>query len=261
MAKPSLILIMAILAIRTAKKEISQEMQCQDISEKRKLRFRQPLIQSGWFLAIMIAVLLPLMYIIDANQSIWYATHGFISTITSFGGGEAYISVADGIFVAEEFIQAQIFYSQVLPIANGLPGPILVKVLSGVGYIWGVEVAGQVGGWTGALMGMTIGVGATCIFFVFIFAVYKCFASLEIFNILKQRILPVICGLLISTSLSMLGQRMAITASFNMNSIISLTIFGGIVALCWFLNKKIRIPDVFNIILSGLISLLLISLF
>ena len=60
-----------------------------------------------------------------------------LSSITSFGGGEAYIAVADGYFVQPGYVDAGTFYTQLVPIANALPGPILVKVAAGIGYLTG----------------------------------------------------------------------------------------------------------------------------
>lgn len=60
------------------------------------------------------------------------------SAVSSFGGGEAYVGVADGFFVQSGMVDRHVFYTQLVPIANALPGPILVKVAAGIGYLAGL---------------------------------------------------------------------------------------------------------------------------
>ncbi|TFB51064.1 chromate transporter [Cryobacterium tagatosivorans] len=79
------------------------------------------------------------------------ATDGFVllaalSTVSSFGGGEAYVAVADGFFVAPGLVDPLDFYGQIVPVANALPGPILVKVAAGIGYAVGAAAGGPVAG-------------------------------------------------------------------------------------------------------------------
>lgn len=45
----------------------------------------------------------------------------------SFGGGDAYMTIADGIFVGGGMITSQQYYNHIVPAVNVLPGSILCK--------------------------------------------------------------------------------------------------------------------------------------
>lgn len=61
--------------------------------------------------------------------SIW--ADGLVSTLISFGGGEAYLTVAEGMFLSTDMVTSKQLYSQLLPVVNALPGSIPCKMLSG----------------------------------------------------------------------------------------------------------------------------------
>ena len=52
---------------------------------------------------------------------------GWLSSVMSFGGGDAYLSVAQGLFVEGGVINNADFYGNVVSVANALPGSILCK--------------------------------------------------------------------------------------------------------------------------------------
>lgn len=185
---------------------------------------------------------------------------GAVSTVTSFGGGEAYITVADGIFVSSGMVESSVFYGQVIPVANALPGPILVKILAGVGYVMGFEESGMAGGYAMALLGFSVGVGCTCIACIFVDEVYHAYAELPVFSTLKAWILPVICGLLATTILSMAGEGLAVTAEAGLHPGLALLLMGGIYGLVVLLRKKCRINDLAVIFAAGALSVLVLDL-
>ena len=57
-----------------------------------------------------------------------------LSVLMSFGGGDAYLTIADGIFVESDMITEHQFYGKLVSVVNILPGSILCKTLTGVGY-------------------------------------------------------------------------------------------------------------------------------
>lgn len=266
--KITLALIMFILILVSAYKDISKEIK--EIKKSNEISasdnsglavlLHNAMIQVFWFLLLIITPFILLLFLTDVGEAFSYLVNGFISIITSFGGGEAYISVAEGVFVQTGFIPSSVFYSQILPIANALPGLILSKTLAGIGYIWGLNNGGFGAGWLAALLGLNISVGATGIVFVLVFAIYKRFSTLKIFKILKQWILPIICGLLVTTTISMLGEILRITNEAGLDIYYALPVVGGILFLCWYLIKKFHIADLLLILLSGLISLVVLSI-
>ena len=125
------------------------------------------------------------------------------STVTSFGGGEAYVGVADGFFVASGLVSPQLFYGQIVPVANALPGPILVKVASGIGYAFGVELGGPALGALFAVCSFAMAIGACCAVALVVITAWTKVARSAFMVNLGRFILPVICGLLLTTSVSM----------------------------------------------------------
>lgn len=190
-----------------------------------------------------------------------YLGGGFASTVTSFGGGEAYLTVAEGIFISAGFIPAEAFYGQILPAANTLPGPILLKVLSGIGYIWGVRLGGQPLGWLAALFGLVLGVAASGFVFAFAYALYHRFSSLMIFRTLREWILPIICGLLLSTLLSLCNEMLRISLAAGLPAASALLLACGILLACVLLHKCLRFHDIALIAASLGASLFIINCF
>lgn len=178
---------------------------------------------------------------------------GAVSTVTSFGGGEAYLTVANSMFVDSGQVPSSLFYGQILPIANALPGPILVKILSGVGYQLGLE-SGLAAGFAMALAGLGAGVGATCIVCLLVQTIYQCFSELRVFYLLKIWILPVICGLLISVIISMLNASLDIAGGAGMSSIPALIFSGALLLVIRVLCHRLGLNDLIVIVISGVIS-------
>ena len=128
-----------------------------------------------------------------------------VSTLTSFGGGEAYVGVADGFFVGGGYVDSSVFYSQLVPIANALPGPILVKLASGVGYTAVAPEAGAAAGWVVAAASGLIAVTACTAVAVLVMGAYHRAGHSPVLRDIGRYILPVICGLLATTSVAMLN--------------------------------------------------------
>ncbi|MDF2510748.1 MAG: hypothetical protein K0S04_614 [Herbinix sp.] len=185
-----------------------------------------------------------------------YLGNGLLSSVISFGGGEAYLTIADSMFVSAGTISSEIFYGQILPVANALPGPILSKVLAGIGYIIGFNATESVAtGYLLAIGGYAASLAASCGVFFFINYVYNCFESLDIFKTLKKWILPIVCGLLLSTIVSMMTENFKIILEQNMSRTAALLICTGIFGVLYLLHKKFHLHDVILIIISGVASL------
>ena len=74
---------------------------------------------------------------------VWFVNHeimcfsgrGILSAWMSFGGGDAYMTIADGIFVGGGMITSQQYYNHIVPAVNVLPGSILCKTLAAADII------------------------------------------------------------------------------------------------------------------------------
>ena len=126
-----------------------------------------------------------------------------LSTVTSFGGGEAYVGVADGFFVAGGYVTSSMFYSQLVPIANALPGPILVKLAAGIGYGVGSVDGSLVDAWVLGIGAALVAIGSCTAVAVLVMGAYHRAGRSPVVRDIGRYILPVICGLLVTTSAAM----------------------------------------------------------
>lgn len=183
-----------------------------------------------------------------------------VSTVSSFGGGEAYVGVADGFFVATGLIDSTLFYGQIVPIANALPGPILVKIASGIAYGVGVEAGTVITGTVFAVAAFLITVGGSASLSLLLLAGYdRARNSLFVRNI-STFILPVICGLLAATSLSLLHASAGIADNAGVPAATTIIASLALAALVPFVHQFARVPDIVLIGAFGALSLIVLSL-
>lgn len=207
----------------------------------------------SWFIFLIIFTI-PAILIFGKELN--YITDGFLSTIMSFGGGEAYLTIADNMFVASGTISSDIFYGQILPIANALPGPILSKILAAIGYYLGFNVSGSIMlGYVLALTGYAVSLAATCTVFSLILYIYNSFENLEIFQTLKKWVLPIVAGLLLSTIVAMLEANFEIIAITGLTTPFAFLLCIAIFAFLYFLHIRFHLHDVILILISGVLSL------
>lgn len=180
------------------------------------------------------------------------------STLSSFGGGAAYIGVADGFFVQSHVVTAASFYGQMVPIANAMPGPVLIKLATAIGYGYGDSVSGPGWGVLVAALAFLVSVCACSALAVAFLAVYERVSESPFVQALGGVVLPVICGLLLSTIASMLNANMALTASEGISA--PAVGWGSIVGavILWALQKKYKPNDALLVIGSGAISLFIL---
>lgn len=206
-------------------------------------------------LSVIFAVVLTLRY---GGQVLSLACNAALSTATSFGGGEAYVSVADGFFIQTGYVGADIYYAQLVPVANALPGPILVKIAAGIGYLFGVCSLGTTAAWLLAIMVATTCTGVCCALAVLITQLYDAVGKSGFVLNLKRFILPVICGMLLSTSLSMLYEASKLTGECGLSiwsSLVGMVIW---ILLLNFLHRRFRLHDLSLLALSVATSLALL---
>lgn len=149
-----------------------------------------------WFLFFVI-LSIPAFLLIPAGTAI-FDLHALISSLLSFGGGDAYLTIADGLFVPD-FISGNEFYNHLVLIVNVLPGSILCKTLSGIGYAYGEAAGGSVwAGYAMALAGFACSIAASCGIFFVIYHVYGWLERINVFVIIKKVIRVIVSGLLLT---------------------------------------------------------------
>ncbi len=130
---------------------------------------------------------------------------GILSVLMSFGGGDAYLAVADGLFVSTSLISASIFYNDIVAVANILPGSILCKILTAVGYYCGMEITGStLGGLAFALGGFTCSVAVSSMVFALIYHLYERLSDCRSMKTISHYIGPIISGILGTVALALM---------------------------------------------------------
>lgn len=163
----------------------------------KKLDMKPIMSRTGIWIAFLIIMSLPALLFVSYHV-VSFDLHGLASSLLSFGGGDAYLTIADGLFVPD-FIEENEFYNHLVLIVNVLPGSILCKTLSGIGYVYGESVSGNMwGGFALALAGFSCSVAASCGIFHVIYHAYEWLEKINIFIILKKVIRVIVSGLLMT---------------------------------------------------------------
>ncbi|MBQ2982173.1 MAG: chromate transporter [Lachnospiraceae bacterium] len=155
------------------------------------------------WIGVLFVLLLPALLMVD---DIWpFVGRGLLSSFMSFGGGDAYLSMADGVFVQSGMVSEAIFYGQLVVIVNVLPGSILCKTLSGIGYLIGYGISGNVMvGIAMAIGGFGISIFGSCAISITCLHLYSGLQKLRVFNIVGRWIRPIVGGTLLSICLSLI---------------------------------------------------------
>lgn len=184
----------------------------------KKISMKSLIFEIGTGFIFLIVVLIPAVIIsFDALDFVW---KGFLSCIISFGGGDGYLTIADGIFVSSGMISYDEFYGHLIIVANALPGSILCKVLSGIGYYIGLGISGSaLVGYIFAFVGFACSVVASCGIFSLVNFIFHRFKSIKAFQILRRWIRTIISGLLANVILYLVYQCIKVASSCSINLI------------------------------------------
>ncbi|MCD7824451.1 MAG: chromate transporter [Clostridiaceae bacterium] len=245
---------MLVLAVRGLYRSIVKD------GAKKKTVPWQPMAKrvSAW---ILFTVVLSVPAAVVCWDTIPFLGNGWLSSLLSFGGGDAYLTVASGIFVDTGAVDSSDFYGHLAPIVNAMPGSILCKVLSGVGYYIGYDATGgMTGGYLVALAGFSCSLAASGSVFCIVYYIYECFEKLDVFRLISRWIRPIIAGLLLSLILSLVYQntQTAVKLESSVPVILGITVF--IYAIDQLLLYKWKKKNGILILFSGIASLLLCNL-
>ena len=109
--------------------------------------------------------------------------------------------------MAADIVNEGIFYGHIIPIVNLLPGSILCKTVSCIGYIVGYSVSGSViCGYIVAAAGFLCSLLASCGIFMITRFLYRGFGEFKVFGIIKKWIRPIVSGLMLTVILSLAAQ-------------------------------------------------------
>lgn len=232
-----------------------------------KGKFR-PSIQKGILLSIALFIGIPVVIIIVMlilgiipGGSVGFLGNVVVSAVTSFGGGEAYVAIADSIFVQSGYVAGDIFYNRIVPVANALPGPILIKVVAAIGFVFGQTASGMTGGICLAAVTALTAVGACSAIAMLVLNFYDALKDSVIVRSLKKYILSVICGSLISVSLAMFYEAIKVAGDRGFNPLPTFGVMAVCVAFTSWLHKRYRVHDLILLGVSIVVSLGVFMLF
>ena len=173
-----------------------------------KGRMKKIIKQEVIWIVVLFLFCLPTFFV--GSTSVQYILRGIWSSFMSFGGGDAYLTIADGIFVNSGMVDSTVFYRQIVPVANAPSWSSLCKILTGIEYYVGYGISGSVGEvLLFALAGLGISVSASCSVFILMRHIYESFENLYIFRFLKRWIGTIIAGLLMTVAVTILQDSVA----------------------------------------------------
>lgn len=172
--------------------------------------------------------------IMVTGNTIMYMLNGLFSSIISFGGGDAYLTVADGLFVDTGLITEDEFFGTIVPVVNLLPGSILCKTLSAVGYYVGYnETQSILESLLVAAAGFSASIAASCGVFSIVKYLYENLQQLEIFQIIRQIVRPIVSGLMLTVILSLANQSRKMGVAEGMGWFPVIVMGGLFLVNCW----------------------------
>jgi chromate transporter len=173
---------------------------------KRAAELERPYDIPIWFVFLILLALPAFFLVRGLPDYLMFLGRGCLSTLMSFGGGDAYLVIADGLFVESGIVSSSAFYGDIVPVANILPGSILCKALTAIGYYYGISTTGSVvGGLVFALGGFGVSVATSCIVFRVVSYLYGHLSGFRSVQTISHYIGPIICGLLGTVILALLN--------------------------------------------------------
>lgn len=203
---------------------------------------------------IVFLIVLSMPAILSDSAIYKFLGDGILSAILSFGGGDAYLTIADGLFVDSGMITDSQYYSQIVPVVNILPGSILCKTLSGVGYYVGLNISGSIFvGIFFAIAGFACSVASSCGFFMAIYHLYSNLSSLRIIRMIGRWIRPIIAGFLLNIMLSLCSQSVKAAAQFGVSKIVTLIGIVLMLLLDVLLKNKMKLGNAALLVINLII--------
>lgn len=213
------------------------------------------LVEIAVWLFILAAACVPAYLMMP--EVIKYVGNGFLSSLISFGGGDAYLTVADGMFVDKGMISEADFYGRLVILVNVLPGSILCKTLTGIGYYMGYGYGGLATGIATAFAGFVCSLIGSCFTITIVRYFFDTFERIRAFGVLKAWIRTIISGLLGTVILSLIYQCLAVAQSYGGFGAAVLAELALIYGLNLFLEKHSSIGTWVNVLISCGASLMI----
>lgn len=242
-------ILMAVLGLRAVFRSFQLGGQTGGIRHFLQAAGRESVV----WLAFTALLSLPALLLIP--QSVSYLGQGFLSSLLSFGGGDAYLTIADGLFVQGGTVTAADFYGQLVPVANALPGSILCKILTGIGYLAGFRLGGVSWGLLWSLAGFAVSVAASGLIFGLVARLLRTFHDVPVFRQISLWVRPIISGLLLNVALSMVRTNIETGSSLLLPSGFVFLLTMGLAAICLYAIHYRRLPLALPMLLAAVSGL------
>ena len=224
------------------------------VASRRKIR--QGNLSRCWDIlalaAVVVVIVIPSVFFVKHTWE--FVGKGLVSSLISFGGGDAYLTVADGMFVEPGLLSEEHFYSNLVPIVNVLPGSILCKTLSGVGFYLGTEVTNSTfGGILVAVLGFSVSVFASVGIFSLVHEGYSVVSQIPMFVQLKDWIRPIVSGLMMTVMTSLLYQARRIHTGTSGWCYVGVMLVLFIVGSCLYHKKVGNVKIIMGLVAGALL--------
>jgi chromate transporter len=191
--------------------------------------------EAGAWVLFMAILVVPSLFV--CPDALAFIGNAVLSTLMSFGGGDAYLVFGQGVFVDTGLISSEAYYGQVVTVSNAMPGSIIAKVLTGVGYILG-GAYGTTAAVCTAIAGFGCGVGMSGFTFLAVTYIYEEFESLSIFTAIRRYIRPVIGGLLLTVALSLVSLNLSVASTYEISTAAIVVLSLIIICLLVWVGKR-----------------------
>lgn len=227
--------------------------------ERHEILWQSLVLRVSMWILFFILLSIPAFVLIGKEVAI-FDLRGLASSVISFGGGDAYLTIADSLFVPE-FISESEFYNHLVLIVNVLPGSILCKTLAGIGYVYGASLTGtSIGGILMAVAGFSCSVAASCTVFYIIYHIYDWLERVDVFVVIRKTIRVVVSGLLMTVMASLIKSGIDMNANPALPHFTVLAMIAIIYVINLFLFYKGKCKNLIRIFISLSMSLIACNL-
>lgn len=121
-----------------------------------------------------------------------------------------------------------------------LPGSILSKILTGIAYYLGYNIGGSaIEGFLFSLSGFAVSVGASGLAFIAIYHLYNAVENISIIQMVGKWIRPIISGLLLTVTTSMIYQNIKTAGSIGLPVVAVLILTAVIIIMSFVLSRRL----------------------
>jgi len=210
----------------------------------------------------LVAVLATVIaWIITGENIVWsFSSRVLLSAFSSFGGGQAYIGVADAFFVQTGIISPEVYTGRIIVISSAMPGPVLMNIAAGIGFTIGSELGGAFMGWVLGLMAFFVAVSACGFGCLVMRTCFDIFKEGKRLNMVIQYVVPLICGMLVSVAIMLLNQTTGILAREGVSPLIGMPIMLAASGLILLVRNKFKVKEVLLLLAAGLGSFAILAI-